>query len=129
MTNAFIWWAAKARIKTKFNKVAGSMGSGMNYGMSAAGQMQPADENQYDILVDELQRDHAETQGVINNQQQQLQQQSMMMQQMQQQMAMNSQQMWQGQQQQPNNQWNNNNGGRSNKKKKEHEAAEATSHR
>ena len=43
MANAFIWWAAKTRIKAKFNKVAGNMGSGMNYGMNAAGQMQPAD--------------------------------------------------------------------------------------
>ena len=54
MANAFVWWAAKARIKAKFNKVAGSMGSGMNYGMNAAGQMQPADKNQYDVLVDQL---------------------------------------------------------------------------
>ena len=35
--------------------------------------MQPADENQYDVLFDKLQRNHAETQGVINNQQHQLQ--------------------------------------------------------
>ena len=53
MANAFIWWAAKTRIKAKFNKVAVNMGSGMNYGMNAAGQMQPDDENQYDVLVDE----------------------------------------------------------------------------
>ena len=90
----------------------------MNYGMNAAGQMQPADENQYDVLVNELQRDHTKTQSVINNQQQQLQQQAMMMQQMKQQMAMNTQQMFQGQQPQQNNQWNNNSGGGSKKKNK-----------
>ena len=60
------------------------MGGGMNYGMNTAGQMQPSEENQYGVLVDKLQRNHAETQGVINNQQQQLQQQATMMQQMQQ---------------------------------------------
>ena len=54
MANAFLWWAKKARIKAKFNKVTGSMGGGTNYGMNAAGQAPPANNNQYDVLVDKL---------------------------------------------------------------------------
>ena len=35
LTNAFTWWAAKVRVMKKYDKIAGSMGRGDEYGMQA----------------------------------------------------------------------------------------------
>ena len=126
LTNAFIWWDKKVRIKARFTKTAATMGRGPHYGMNAQGQLeehQPGADAQYEGLVEEFARGQAEAQGPMNNLAngipqvlEQMQHQSMAMQQMQQQMAMNAQAMamqqqpaWQQQQRQPAQQSSNNN--------------------
>ena len=109
LTNAFIWWDKKVRIKARFTKTAATMGRGPHYGMNAAGQLeehQPAEDAQYEGLVEEFARGQAEAQGAMNHLAngipqvlEQMHHQSMAMQQMQQQMAMNAQAM--AMQQQP----------------------------
>ena len=129
LANAFIWWDKKVRIKARFTKTAATMGRGPHYGMNAQGQLeehQPAEDAQYEGLVEEFARGQAEAQGAMNNLAngipqvlEQMQHQSMAMQQMQQQMAMNAQAMamqqqpaWQQQRQQPAQQSSNNRGRR-----------------
>ena len=38
LANALVWWGNKCRIKNKFTKLAGNMGTGPQYGISGAQQ-------------------------------------------------------------------------------------------
>jgi len=85
--NAWDWWAKKALLRLKFQKVAGHMGRGMEYGMSAGN----GTNKELDGAIEDFAQGHAATQSTIQNLSQgfselraQMNQQSAMIQQLQQ---------------------------------------------
>ena len=109
LLNAWDWWAKKTLLRLKFQKVAGNMGRGLEYGMSAG----DGTNEELDGVIEDFAQGHAATQSTIQNLSQgfpelraQMNQQSAMIQQLQQQLAFSAQQS-----QQNNGGWNS---GRSN---------------
>ena len=102
LTNAWVWWGMKARLKRKLGAVAGEMSRSQYYGGNAADQIQhqPAGDAQYKALIEVFVRGHLSTQKTISNQQTQIQRQVMAMNQRQQQLVMSAAQQWQQRKQQ-----------------------------
>jgi hypothetical protein len=113
---AWDWWAKKVLMRLKFQKVAGNMNRGMEYGNSAVAGAN----EELDGVIEDFAQGHAATQSTIQNLSQgfpelraQMQQQSNMISQLQQQLAFGAQQT-----QQNNGNWssgNNNNNYNSNR--------------
>ena len=80
LTNAFTWWVEKARITKKYDKIAGSMGRGNEYGMQA--ESKPEEDRVFEdyALSMQLSNQNLKLQQALQQQQQainQLQQQAM----------------------------------------------------
>jgi hypothetical protein len=109
---AWDWWAKKVLMRLKFQKVAGNMNRGMEYGNSAVA----GSNEELDGVIEDFAQGHAATQSTIQNLSQgfpelraQMQQQCNMIAQLQQQLAFSTQQTQQG-----SGNWSNNNNNNSN---------------
>ena len=117
LSNAFTYWAEKVRIMLKYDKLAGSMGRGEEYGMGAGSNTSnSSDQDSEEIIEDYALSMQLSSQNAVL--QQQLQQQQLAIGQLQQQAMYAGNSNWNNNQNNNNNNWNNNNSNNGNRKKR-----------